>query len=503
MKLVNLTPAPVHGLCICALLISSPWAIITMLFPVELPKLSRHKIPDIFFSMTLAIALSAPALASDLASESKASKETTQPGAGETASPALVEPDGSYPGGAPSGSSREVQPVKNNESSVVGEAHNESGTSSDINLGSGKVGSGNVGSGNSADSRQSSQNATAKSTAPSLGTSEQVPASGPKLQAFLKAKYMEYQAAFLKAKSFEDLLPYRTKKQREDMEKKLSEARKSGANSDGLKELQGMFDLMKAMQPRNVVVESVAVNGDRAELKATASDSGEMMDSLEKGLTGVMQGMVEALVPAPGKGAVSQKIKSSMPKTVTTGKIVMLKESGQWKMDTESWSSTSSNVNPAEQAKKDASSLWCSKALDMDYPRTPAAGKIHGQPFKVQGAEISGQNILTIREGNDFFADRKFVIFLFDVDGQPDRKQILVKNGEPVSGKSKAHIHMGYKVAGKDLPKTEIFFPSDGFGLKLSFGQRKGDLLPGYIVLRMPDKEQSFVQGYFYAKIAK
>ncbi len=455
--------------------------------PVEFSKLSRHLIPDLFLSMTLTIALSAPALAADSTADTRAAKET----ASEVASPAIVEPSKGTDLGTGPSAAKEVSPAKTEESSGAVEAQAKSGPPSTVD------------SSNSANSLQSTQKTMPKLSTPSLGTSEQVPASGPKLQAFLKAKYMEYQAAFLKAKSFEDLLPYRTKKQREDMEKKLSESRKPGAAGDGLKELQGMFDLMKAMQPRNVVVESVTVTGDRAELKASASDSGEMMESLGKGLTGVMQGMVEALVPAPGKADVSQKIKSSMPKTITTGKIVMLKEAGQWKMDTESWSSTSSNVNPAEQAKKDASALWCAKALDMDYPRTPAAGKIHGQPFKVQGAEISSQNILTIREGNDFFADRQFVIFLFDVDGQPDKKQILVKNGEPVSGKSKAHIHMGYKVAGKDLPKTEMFFPSDGYGLKLSFGQRKGDLLPGYIVLRMPDKEQSFVQGYFYAKIAK
>jgi hypothetical protein len=47
-----------------------------------------------------------------------------------------------------------------------------------------------------------------------------------------------------------------------------------------------------------------------------------------------------------------------------------------------------------------------------------------------------------------------------------------------------------------------MFMPTDGYGIRLAFGQRdpKTGLLPGYIVLRMPDKEQSFVQGYFYAK---
>ncbi|CAN5372775.1 hypothetical protein BH11CYA1_BH11CYA1_50500 [soil metagenome] len=136
----------------------------------------------------------------------------------------------------------------------------------------------------------------------------------------------------------------------------------------------------------------------------------------------------------------------------------------------------------------------------MAFPQKAAAGRIHGQPFVVEGAELSNE-ILTLRQGSDFFADREFMIFLFGLDGKLAGQQIVVKDGAPV-GKASCHVHMKWKVGGDSLPKTDMFMPADGYGIRIAFGQRdaKTGLLPGYIVLRMPDKEQSFVQGYFYAK---
>ena len=50
-------------------------------------------------------------------------------------------------------------------------------------------------------------------------------------------------------------------------------------------------------------------------------------------------------------------------------------------------------------------------------------------------------------------------------------------------------------------PKTDILLGGD-YAMKLEFGKRKGDVLPGKIYLCFPDKEQSYVAGEFEAKIS-
>ena len=40
-----------------------------------------------------------------------------------------------------------------------------------------------------------------------------------------------------------------------------------------------------------------------------------------------------------------------------------------------------------------------------------------------------------------------------------------------------------------------------GYGMRLTFSNMQGNRLPGYIVLRVADKDHSFVEGYFYATL--
>jgi hypothetical protein len=321
---------------------------------------------------------------------------------------------------------------------------------------------------------------------------------GAKLETLIKERYMLYHQTLLKAGNFDELMPFRSAKSRVEMEKKMAEAQAKGAD-DGKKLMDGLFGLVKAMEPRNVKVESVLVNGDKAELILRASDSGQFPDALSKGIDGIARGVAGSLGD-----------KSSADKTMrstTVGKVTMYKEDGNWMVGEESWSTKVTNLTPAQEAKRNAAeavkkglSAWCGPAATMAFPQKPATGRLKGQPFVVEGADLSN-GILTLRQGRDFFADRQVVIFIFHLDGKLDGQQIAVRDGEPVAGKGTCHVHMGYKVPGKDVPATQIFMPSDGYGIKLAFGQSKNGMLPGYIVLRLPDKEQSFVQGYFYAKV--
>lgn len=339
----------------------------------------------------------------------------------------------------------------------------------------------------------------AKPTAPSTeATASASNNSGGKIENIIKERYLLYHQTLLKANSFDELMPFRSTKMQAEMEKKKSEALAKDEDA-GKKMMAGLFSMVKAMEPRNVTVTAVAITGDSAELSVTASDAGEFPDAMNKGFSNMANSISAGLGAKPGA--------SKPMRSTTTGKIKMVKEGGNWLVGEESWATKVTNLTAAQEAKKNAEdaqkkglSSWCGPAASMAFPQKPAAGRIHGQPFAVENAELSN-DILTLRQGRDFFADREFVIFLFGLDGKLDGQQIVIKDGAP-AGKSSCHVHMKWLVPGKSLPETAMFMPTDGYGIRLAFGQRdpKTGLLPGYIVLRIPDKEQSFVQGYFYAK---
>ncbi len=143
-----------------------------------------------------------------------------------------------------------------------------------------------------------------------------------------------------------------------------------------------------------------------------------------------------------------------------------------------------------------SSKKWRMDLTGVEIPATPAQGRIHGHPFYVQKARLK-HGILTISEGKEFFPDREFMIFLF------------LKKGEKVEGRTisispkdigKAHVHMKWKEKGKDVPEVKIFVKD--YVMRIEFGQRDGDILPGKIYLCIPDQEKSFVAGSFEAQIS-
>lgn len=128
-------------------------------------------------------------------------------------------------------------------------------------------------------------------------------------------------------------------------------------------------------------------------------------------------------------------------------------------------------------------------------PDKPAAGKAFGKEFKVEKAILENGN-LKLRQGEGFFADFEFLIFLFNQDGKFDGKKIAVK---PNQDSNTAHIHMSRLVEKNGVPQNEVF--TEKFAMKLEFGTAKEGKIPGKIHLRLPDEAGSFVVGIFEAAI--
>lgn len=125
----------------------------------------------------------------------------------------------------------------------------------------------------------------------------------------------------------------------------------------------------------------------------------------------------------------------------------------------------------------------------------PAVGKVDGKDFKVEKA-ILENGILKLRQGDDFFPDLAFTIFLFGQSEKLDGKKIIVKPSEDANT---AHIHRSRLIEKDGLPKVEVF--TEKFAMRLEFGTAKDGIIPGKIHLRLPDEAGSFVAGTFEAEI--
>ena len=130
------------------------------------------------------------------------------------------------------------------------------------------------------------------------------------------------------------------------------------------------------------------------------------------------------------------------------------------------------------------------------HPVGSAVGKIHGVDFDVEQAAIAN-GILTLRQGSDFFPDYAVLVFLFLKEGETAEGRTF--NITKEQGFGSPHIHMKWKQKGQNTPKTEIFMKD--YTMRLQFGKREDNVLPGKISLSLPDKEQSFVSGSFFAEI--
>ena len=142
-------------------------------------------------------------------------------------------------------------------------------------------------------------------------------------------------------------------------------------------------------------------------------------------------------------------------------------------------------------------SLWVADVATAQIPSTPAIGSIAGEPFTVERAVIEN-GILSLRHGGGVFAEHEFTLFLFLNGRSAAGRNFQVK---PESSFGSLHVHMKRLPKNQKLPETQIFIT--GYGLRLEFGERAGNELPGRIYLCLPDAARSFLAGTFRARVVE
>jgi hypothetical protein len=157
----------------------------------------------------------------------------------------------------------------------------------------------------------------------------------------------------------------------------------------------------------------------------------------------------------------------------------------------------SSSAQTESAAKKDDAPTWLADISKAKVPQKPAVGKIHGEPFAIDRAELQG-GVLSLRQGTEFFADLEFKLFLFiDSYTKLENQFLDIFDEENPPTKTVPHVYIGWKPDSKSLPKTKSW--TGDYLIHLKFGQMKNHRLPGEIYLCLPDMKQSFVAGTFDA----
>jgi hypothetical protein len=137
---------------------------------------------------------------------------------------------------------------------------------------------------------------------------------------------------------------------------------------------------------------------------------------------------------------------------------------------------------------------WTLDVKNMRFPDGPASGKVAGQAFKVDAAELDNGSLI-LRQGEDGPDGLEVhVVLSFRA------KSFGGKSYEVTPGQKDSDVPtVTLNGKGTEDPKGPRFFKE--YAMRLEFGQEKDGKLPGKIYLCLPDAAKSHVAGTFDAVI--
>lgn len=258
-----------------------------------------------------------------------------------------------------------------------------------------------------------------------------------------------------------------------------------------------IFKLMKMMMYPKVKVTSEEINGDKAVLRAVPLSGNIMEREVNSMMDNVSESFSRAFAAKDAKGSA---VKETSPPRSTTGIIIMKLEDGVWKQDKEKWHTKIGDSVRGNSSARQADP-WCLAVRHpnkVKFANKPAAGTLKGKEFVVNSCKYdSFVNTLTLEGPGKTYSDRqRITIFLFNKKKTPYGETFTC----PGQFVSIPHVHVRYHEGPK--LKSKAYTGADHYGLRLTFNKapEKGKLT-GFLVLRLPDKEKSEVNGYFSATV--
>ena len=129
-------------------------------------------------------------------------------------------------------------------------------------------------------------------------------------------------------------------------------------------------------------------------------------------------------------------------------------------------------------------------------PAGAVAGTIKGQTFTYTHSSLNKtMSLLTISEGEDFFADRELKIFLFLKPGESMENRAWNFNATGTG--MFPHVHLSWKE--NDAPRNEIL--SSGYQLELKTGAIVDGVITGSLNLKATGKTSAELKGNFPAAV--
>jgi DNA-directed RNA polymerase subunit RPC12/RpoP len=137
--------------------------------------------------------------------------------------------------------------------------------------------------------------------------------------------------------------------------------------------------------------------------------------------------------------------------------------------------------------------------LTAEIPDAPIAGKVRGRDFKPDAVAITGSG-LTLKQGKEFFPDASVTLFLRFGAGEilDGRKLAIGPQAQPGVAYS---IHVARKETKSGVPNTEIV--TGNYAMRLEFGTRQGNKIPGKIYLELPQSLETKIAGNFEATVSR
>ncbi|HYG22550.1 MAG TPA: hypothetical protein VEH04_07195 [Verrucomicrobiae bacterium] len=138
---------------------------------------------------------------------------------------------------------------------------------------------------------------------------------------------------------------------------------------------------------------------------------------------------------------------------------------------------------------------WQLDLSQEEIPPGPARGRIKGGAFVCERAVFQG-GTLNLRMGKEWPPDLGISIHLYARNPEELAGRSAVVNSNNIRS---PRVVLRWKEEGKT--RTETF--TNGFAMRLEFGQQEENQLPGKIYICTPDSERSLVAGIFHAEIRR
>jgi predicted RNA-binding Zn-ribbon protein involved in translation (DUF1610 family) len=151
-------------------------------------------------------------------------------------------------------------------------------------------------------------------------------------------------------------------------------------------------------------------------------------------------------------------------------------------------------INPTYPVPTNIS--WTLELTNAVIPDTPVAGKIHGSGFVCQKAVLQ-KGLLLFGQGNAPSWDLGFGVDLVAGQGEElSGKTVEITPDQPLAPR------VGWRWKDEQQQSaTQII--TNGYLLKVAFGQATNGHMPGQIYICLPDADKSFAAGTFDAEIRK